>query len=247
MKKIIIANFKMNQTVEETKAYFTKFLSKFDNNNVQVVICPPFTSLSVASFFTSSTDIKLGGQNVASEDNLTGEISAKMLKGANAEYVILGHTERREKFKETNSLINKKIKASLKQGLKCIVCVGETYAEKNTHRTAEIVKRQIEECTKGLYENELESLVIAYEPFWAVGKNCSATVKEIEEGAKIIRKAINDNYSEKASRDLLVVYGGGLNTLNASKLLSAKGIDGGMFGASALDADSFVSMINKIK
>ena len=247
MKKIIVANFKMNQTQSESKQYFTKFLCKFDNSSIMPILCTPFTSLSVASFFTSNTEIKLGAQNVACEDNVTGEVSAKMLKEAGVEYTLVGHIDRREKFKETNALVNKKIKESLKQGIKCIVCVGETFAEKNSNRTAEILKRQIEECLKGLYENELERLIISYEPFWAVGKDTTATIKEIENGAKIIRKTINDLYSEKASRDILVIYGGGLTPLNAVKLLSAKGIDGGMFGSSALDADSFVSMLNRIK
>ena len=247
MKKVIIANFKMNQTAEETKSYFTKFLCKFDNKNIQPIICPPFTSLSVASFFTAGTEIKLGAQNVSYDESLTGEISAKMLKNIGAEYVICGHKDRREKFKETNNIINKKIKASLKEGLKCVLCVGETFAEKNSGKTAEILKRQLEECIRGLYENELESLIIAYEPIWAMNNTSAASIKEIENGAKIIRKTINDNYSEKASRDIVVIYGGSLNSLNTGKLIFAKGIDGAMFGSASLDVDSFVSILNRIK
>ena len=249
MKKMIFANFKMSQTVQETKAYFTKFLCKLNNPNIQMVVCPAFTSLSIANFFIEGTNVKLGAQNVSEDENSmqTGEISASMLKGVGAEYVIIGHPERRIKFRETNLVVNKKIKSALKQGLRCVLCVGESYAEKTSQKTAEVLKKQIDECTKGLYENELESVIVAYEPIWAIGRNLEPTVKDIENGAKIIRKAISDNYSEKASRDLILVYGGGLNQNNFSKLLTAKGIDGAIFGNASLDVDSFSNIVNKIK
>lgn len=249
MKKIVIANFKMNQTVEETKVYFTKLLCKLNNENIQVVVCPSFTSLSIANFFTSGTSVKLGAQNVADDDSglQTGEVSPKMLKGIGVEYVLVGHPERRVKFRESNIIINKKIKNALKQGLKCVLCVGESYVEKNALKTAEVLKKQLDECLKGLYENELESIVIAYEPFWAVGSGNYPTVNDVELGAKVIRKVINDNYSEKAARDICVIYGGGLNSINSTKLLSAKGIDGAMIGAASLDVDVFVNMINRMK
>lgn len=249
MKKVIIANFKMNQTAEETKVYFTKLLCKLANDNIELIICPPYTSLSISSFFTSGTNVKIGAQNVADDDlnGQTGEVSAKMIKNIGAEYVIVGHPERRSKFKETNLTINRKIKSALKQGLKCILCVGESYAEKVALKTAEVLKKQIDECLKGLYENELESVIIAYKPFWAVGSDKVPTPKEIENGVKIIRRCIKDNYSEKAARDAVVVYGGGLNISNFSKLLSAKEIDGAVFGRASLDVDSFVNIVNKIR
>lgn len=249
MKKIIFANLKMNQTIDEAKVYFTKLLCKLSNENIQLVVCPAFTSLSIAKFFTEGTNVKVGVQNVSDEENgaTTGEISANMAKSAGAEYVIVGHPERRNKFRESNSMINKKIKSALKQGLKCVLCVGETYAEKNASKVAEAIKKQIDECLKGLYENELESVIIAYEPFWAVGTQNAPSVKEIENGVKIIRKTIYENYSEKACRDLIVVYGGALNAVNFSKLLSAKEIDGAIFGKASLDIDVFVNILNRIK
>ncbi len=248
MKKLIVANFKMSQTATETKNYFTKLLCKLDNPNLELIICPPFTSLSVAKFFTEGTEINLGAQNLADDDaQITGEISASMLKSVGVDYVIIGHSDRRNKFKENNLAINKKIKSALKQGLKCILCVGETYTEKTAMKTADVLKKEIEEGLKGLYENELESVVVAYEPIWAVSTGKNASVKEIEEGCKIIRRVIRENYSEKASRDIQVIYGGGLNAINAGKLLQAKEIDGAMFGAASLDVDSFVSIMNKLK
>ena len=249
MKKMIFANFKMNFTVQETKAYFTKFLCRLNNPNIQMVVCPAYTSLSVANFFLHGTDVKLGAQNISEEEstNQTGEISGRMLKDAGVEYVLVGHPERRAKFRETNLVINKKIKAALKQGIKSVLYIGETHAEKTNQKTAEVLKKQVEECLKGLYENELESIVIVYEPIWATTLSLEPSVKDIENGAKIIRKAISDNYSEKAGRDIVLIYGGGLKLSNFSKLLSAKGIDGAMFGSASIDAESFASIVNKIK
>lgn len=249
MKKIIVANFKMNKTPEETKVYFTKLLCKFTNDNIDLIVCPPFTSLSIAAFFVGGTNVKLGAQNVSDDDNMaqTGEVSAAMIKNIGADYVLVGHPERRVKFRESNSTINKKIKGALKQGLRCILCVGESYVEKASSKTAEVLKKQIEDCLKGLYENELESIIVAYEPFWALGTGKIPTPSEIEFGVKTIRKVVNDNYSEKAARDLVVIYGGGLNASNAPKLLSAKEIDGAVFGSASLDVDVFTSIINKIR
>lgn len=249
MKKKIIANFKMNQTIQESKAYFTKLISKFENDKIELIVCPPFTSISIAGFFAKGTSIKIGGQNLSDEEfgGQTGEISAKMLKDAGVEYVIIGHSERRTKFKENNLVINKKIKTALKTGLKPILCVGETISEKIAGKTVEVLRKQVEEGIRGLYENELESLIIAYEPVWAIGTGKFASVKDIEDGCNIVRKTIQDLYSDKAGRDICVIYGGGLNSVNSGKILMAKGIDGGLFGKSSLDVDSFVSILNKIK
>jgi len=249
MKKVVIANLKDTQDIKDSKLYFTKLISKFDNESIELIICPPYTSISLAKFFTEGTGVKIGAQNVVEEDNIpiTGEITAKELKNAGVDYVIVGHPERRAKFKETNALANKKIKSALKQGLKCILCIGETSAEKLAGKTEEVVKKQLEECIKGLYENELESLIISYEPVWAVGTEQPANIKDIETGAKVIRKAIKEIYSEKAGRDIVVVYGGSLNIFNSFKLLNAKEIDGAMYGANSQDVEVFTSIINKIK
>lgn len=249
MKKIIIANFKMNQTPAQTKEYLVKFISRFANDNIQPIICPPFTSLGIAQFITECSPIKLGAQNVGDEErgSQTGEVSAEMVRVSGAEYVIVGHSERRVKFKENNSVINKKIKNSLKQGLKCILCVGESLAEKTALKTNEVLKKQVNECIKGLYENELESLIIAYEPVWAIGTGHTATIKDVENAVKVIRKEIEDLYSEKAGRDLTVVYGGSLNSINAQRLMQAKGVDGELFGGASLDVDVFLEICNKIR
>lgn len=249
MRKVIIANNKMNMVVEEAKSYFTKLVARANNNKVDVIICPSFTNLQVASFLAKGSMIKLGAQNVCDEENgpFTGEINAEMIKSVGAEYVIVGHSERRNKFKETDKLINKKIKVALKHGLKCIYCVGESLIEKNTMKTEQAIRKQIEEGLKGLYENELESVIIAYEPIWAIGTGITATPKDIETGASVIRKAIAESYSQKAGEETVVVYGGSLNEKNYQNILNTKGIDGGLFGGISLNVDAFVSIINNYK
>lgn len=249
MKKLLIANFKMNEAPSETKLYFTKFVAGFSGERADVIICPSYVSLPLASFITAGSPVKLGAQNVSDEDAgaFTGEVSAKMLKSVGAEYVIIGHSERRNKFKESDKLINKKIKTSLKAGLKCILCVGESSVDKNVGKSQEVIRKQLEEGLRGLYENELESVIIAYEPTWAIGTGNNASVKEVEQAAKIIRKVVFENFSEKASRDIQVVYGGSLSERNASALLNTPGIDGGLFGGISLNVSAFLSIANSIK
>ena len=249
MKKLIIANNKMNMVEEEAKAYFTKLVARANVNNAEVVICPSYTSLSVANFLTKGSGIKLGAQNVSEEEfgAFTGEVNAEMLKSVGAEYVIVGHSERRSKFKETDKLINKKIKVALKHGMKCIYCVGESLVEKNAGKTETTIKHQIEEGLKGLYQNELESVIIAYEPVWAIGTGVAATPKDIENGAAVIRNAISTIFNEEAAQKLKVVYGGSLNDKNFQSILSIKGVDGGLFGGISLNADSFLHIINNVK
>ncbi len=245
MKKIV-ANFKMNATVEETKRYFINFLAKVDSAKAELTFCLPYTSLATGNYFLKGTGIKLGAQNLADEDEgkCTGEISGRMLVDAGAEAVIIGHSERRAKFKESNKTINKKIKVALKNRLDIILCVGESLTEKNTLKTLETLKAQIEEGLKGLYENELENITIAYEPIWAIGNGKNATVKEIEYAVKAIRKVLTDDFSEKAGKETKVLYGGSVNIKNIQSILKAKGIDGVLIGGACLDANGFVNLIN---
>ncbi len=249
MKKLIVANFKMNLPPEGVKLYLTKFVAGFTGVRADVVICPSFISLPLANFITKDSLVKLGAQNVSEEEGgeFTGEVCASMLKEAGVQYVIIGHSDRRNKFKESDKLVNKKIKTALKNGLKSILCVGENGVDKNIGKTQDVIRKQIEEGLRGLYENELESVIIAYEPNWAIGTGNNASVKEIEGAAKLIRKIIFENFSEKASRDIQVLYGGSLNERNAATLLNTSGIDGGLFGATAQNVGSFLSIVNSIR
>lgn len=245
MKKII-GNFKMNASIEETKKYMINFLARVDQTRADITICLPYTSLSIGNYFLHDTEIALGAQNISDEEEgkCTGEISGKMLKGCGVSTVIIGHSERRAKFKESNKMINKKIKIALKNRLKVILCVGESLAEKNTLKTLDTIKTQICECLKGLYENELNEVTIAYEPLWAIGTGKNATVKEIEYAVKAIRKAVADDFSAKAGKEIKVVYGGSVTNKNIASLIKAQGTDGVLVGGACLDPAGFVGIIN---
>lgn len=249
MKKLIVANFKMNEQPNEVKQYFIKFVSQFTGVRADVVICPTYVNIPFAHFLTEGSPVKIGAQNVSDEEQgaFTGEVSAKMLKAYGVEYVLIGHSDRRIKFKESDKLINKKIKTALKNGLKCIVCVGESLADRNTEQTYEVIRKQLEEDLRGLYENELESVIIAYEPVWAIGTGNNASVKDVENAAKVIRKVILENFSEKASRDIQVLYGGSINEKNYSPLLNSAGIDGGLIGGLSLNVNAFLNIVNSVK
>ena len=246
MKKQIIANFKMNKTEEEVKSYLIDFLARVDTSKADITLCLPFTSLSLGNYFLKDTSIQLGAQNIADEDEgaNTGEISGKMLVGVGASTVIIGHSERRSKYKENNRLINKKIKVALRNRMNVIVCVGESLAEKNTLKTLETIKFQLEESLKGLYENELERVSVAYEPIWAIGTGKNATVKEIEYAVKAIRKVLTDDFSAKAGKQTKVLYGGSVTNKNIQAILKAQGINGVLVGGACLDSSNFVNMIS---
>lgn len=245
MKKIVIANFKMNQTPLETKDYMIDLVSRMKGEKTKVVVCPPFTSLAKAYSLTKKTNVTLGAQNFHQDEKgaHTGEISAAMLKGVGVEYVIVGHSERRKEFKETNAVINKKIKAALNGGLKVVFCVGENLNERNTNRTENVLKTQIEQGLLGLYENELEGIVVAYEPVWAIGTGVVATEKQISSSISTIRKILKELFSTKAAKETLVVYGGSVNKQNAKKIMAQSVVDGVLVGGASLVAEDFFEII----
>ena len=245
MKKIVIANFKMNQTPSETKDYMIDLVARMKGEKTKVVVCPPFTSLAKAYSLTKKTNVLLGAQNFHYEEKgaHTGEISAAMLKEVGVEYVIVGHIERRKEFKETNAIVNKKIKAALGNDLKVVFCVGETQNERNANRTEEILKTEIEQGLSGLYENELEGIIIAYEPIWAIGTGVVAQDKQISSAMSLIRKIVKELFSAKAAKDVVVVYGGSVNKQNAKKIMALSGVDGVLVGGASLVAEDFFEII----
>ena len=246
--KNIIANFKMNFTVDETKKYLMKLVPKVEEGKHNLILCMPATSLATANYLLDNTEISLGGQNLCDEEEgkCTGEISGAMLAGAGAKYVIVGHSERRVKFKESARSINKKIKIALKNRLKVILCVGESLAERNTLKMIESLKNQIEEALKGLYENELDNIIIAYEPIWAIGSGKVPTNKEIETSVKAIRKVISDDFSAKAGESINVVYGGSIDHKNAVIINKIKNLNGMLIGGSCLSADYFAQILREL-
>lgn len=248
MKKIIVGNFKMNTTPSEFKSYAMALATKTKGTKNDVIVCPPYTHLGVSKEIFSGSKVFYGAQNISEEESgaLTGEISANMIKDLGAEFVIIGHSERRGKFKENDKLINKKIKTALANGLKVILCVGENLQTRTNKQACVFVRKQLDEDLKGIYENELESVIVAYEPIWAIGSGKSVSGKEIQKMTDAIRKEIGYLYSDKASQNINIVYGGSVTMSNYKKLLSYEFLNGVMMGNTCLDIDSF-SLICKEK
>ena len=241
MKKIIIGNFKMNSTPSEFKSYAMTLATKAKQSKNDIIICPPYTHLGVAKEILAGSNVEYGAQNLAEEERgeFTGEISAAMIKDLGASYVIVGHSERRGKFKETDKVVNKKIKTAMANGLKVVLCVGENLQTRANKQGALFVRRQLEEALRGLYENELDSVVIAYEPIWADGTGKAPLEKEIAKMFEVIRKHIEYLYSEKAAKKINIVYGGNVGMTNYKKLLSNEFVDGVLTNGVCLDVDNF--------
>lgn len=245
--KVIAGNWKMNNDINESRNLISKLLDGLKNltADCEVVICPPFTSLSEASAMIKGSTIKLGAQNLHQEENgaFTGEVSAKMLFGAGCEFVIIGHSERRTIFKESDELINKKIQRAIKNNLKPIFCVGELLEEREKNVTEQVIKTQVLRGLENFPADELKSLIIAYEPVWAIGTGKTATPQQAEEVHAFIRKLIGNRFSEEFAENIRILYGGSVKPDNSKELLSQKNIDGALVGGACLNADSFLSII----
>jgi len=244
---IIGGNWKMNRgTPKQSKAMLKELIPLIKHiNNVEVVIAPPFTSLTGTYEILKKTNIKLGAQNMYFEEKgaFTGEISPNFLKEMNVEYVILGHSERRNIFNESDELVNKKLKKALSIGLKPIVCIGEHLVEREAGRTKEIIKYQMSETFKDLNKNQIMQTVIAYEPIWAIGTGKTATPEQAEEIHVFIRELISQRYDQETADSIRIQYGGSIKPSNAEDLFGKKNIDGGLVGGASLQAQSLASII----
>ena len=249
-RKVIAGNWKMNNDLKETQNLLSKLSSglSMDNLNCDVIVCPPFTSLFEAYSLLKDTKIKIGAQNMYFESSgaFTGEISANMLIGIGCEYVILGHSERRSIFGETDELINKKIKKAIESGLKPIFCVGELLEEREGGITEKIIEKQIKSGLNGISSEEMSKLIIAYEPVWAIGTGKTASPAQAQEVHQFIRSLIDEKYGASISNNIIIQYGGSVNANNASELLFQKDIDGALVGGASLKADSFIGIIKAI-
>lgn len=248
-KPIIAGNWKMNKTAAETKELIAALIPLVkDVNDVDIVVCPPFVNIESAAEALKGSNIKLGAQNVHFEESgaYTGEVSTGMLKSLGVEYVIIGHSERREYFAETDETVNKKIKAALKAGLKPIVCVGEKLAEREAGITNEVVCKQTKLAFLGLKNHEAEDIVIAYEPIWAIGTGKTATSEDANDTIGAIRNAVKEIYSQETAEKVRIQYGGSMKASNAPELMAKPEIDGGLIGGASLKADEF-SMVVKFK
>lgn len=246
-KKIIAGNWKMfndlNQSVDLVSGLKKELEGK--NINADVIVCPPFTNLETVNAVIKDSVIQLGAQNMYFEENgaFTGEISPAMLKSVGCSFVILGHSERRTIFGESNQLINKKIKTALRFGIKPIFCIGESLEHRENGTTFKVIENQVVEGLAEISESELETLIIAYEPVWAIGTGKVASPEQAQEVHKFIRQLLSKIYSSQLAEKVIIQYGGSVKPENAKELLSQPDIDGALVGGACLKADSFAKII----
>lgn len=245
--KVIAGNWKMFMNLSESVELISGIKNLLSNKEIKskVIIAPPYTNLETANTLIKDSIINLAAQNMYFENQgaFTGEISASMLKSVGCKYVILGHSERRTLFEESDELINKKIIQALNNDLLPIFCIGETLEERENNETFEVVKRQIENGLTSVSEESLNKIIIAYEPVWAIGTGKTATPAQAQEVHEYIRKLIAQLYSNQAAEELIIQYGGSVKPENAKELLHQKDIDGALVGGACLKADSFVQII----
>ena len=242
MKPLMAANWKMNMDMKEAVSFIDRFKVLIKNiKKNEIVICPPFTLLYEFKKLLNKTNIILGAQNMYFEEKgaFTGEISALMLKDIGCEYVILGHSERRQFFNENDRLINQKIKTALRHNLKPILCVGETLGQKTSNQTTKIIKNQLLNCLNTIDGSAMKNIVIAYEPVWAIGTGKNATPEQAEEVHKFIRGLLSSMYNQRVSNNTGIIYGGSVKESNIKNLMKMKNINGALVGGASLDAKGF--------
>lgn len=251
-RKLIAGNWKMNNDVEESINLVKELkllLKDADIDDMDVLVCPPFTSTYAISHEIKSSSIKLGAQNMFFEEKgaYTGEISPLMLKNLGVEYVILGHSERRKYFNETDDIVNKKIISSLKYGIKPILCIGESLTQRELGTELAVIKKQIKKDFENITKEEAINIVIAYEPIWAIGTGKIASNEQIETMCSFIRNAVKELYGSEVSDSTLILYGGSVNGENATEVLNQKNVDGALVGGASLKSAEFIKIINYVK
>lgn len=244
-KAIIAGNWKMNMTPTEAGHLIDALVPAVQGANCEVVICVPFTDLCVAVAKCSGTNIHVGAENVHFEKSgaFTGEISADMLTDLGVEYVVIGHSERRQYFAETDETVNKRARAALAGGLKPIICVGESLAQREQGVTEELVRMQTKIALGGVSAEEMARVIIAYEPVWAIGTGRTATADQAQEVCAAIRKVVGELYGEAVAEATTIQYGGSMNAANADELLSKPDVDGGLIGGASLKPADFAAIV----
>ncbi len=245
-KKIIAGNWKMNKTPSEAKALVEAIAAKVSGAACDVVVCPTAICIPSAIDAANGTNIAVGAQNVHFKENgaYTGELAGNMLKEAGVEYVIIGHSERRQYFGETDETVNLRTQAALAAGLIPIVCVGESLIEREQGITDDTVRRQTKVAFLGIDKADAEKIVIAYEPVWAIGTGKTATADQADEVCGIIRETIKGLYGEDTAEKIRIQYGGSMNAANAAELLAKPNIDGGLIGGASLKPDDFAVIVD---
>lgn len=248
MRRYVIAgNWKMNFTPSEATAFINEVKPLVEGkNNCDIIFCAPFVTIGAAMEAAKGSNIKIGAQNVHFEEKgaFTGEISAKMLKEIGVEYVIIGHSERRQYFGETDHTVNLRTKAALNAGLKVLLCLGEVKEERLAGITNEVVAMQTKLDLAGISAEELKNVIIAYEPVWAIGTGLTATPEQADETCGAIRDVVASLYGREAADELIIQYGGSMNEKNASELLSKANVDGGLIGGASLVAEKFNAIVD---
>ncbi len=245
-QKIVAGNWKMNNDLNESVTLINEIKeSLVEREDVKVIIAPTFIALDKASQLLSGTNIGLSAQNMCSEDSgaFTGAISANMIKSVGCEYVILGHSERRTIFGETDKLVNAKIKKAIAKNLTPIFCIGETLEERESGEMKNVIEKQVREGLDGISETDLAGTIVAYEPVWAIGTGKVATPEQAQEVHAFIRNLLKEMYSEELAENTTIQYGGSVKPENATELIGQNDIDGALVGGACLKADSFVAII----
>jgi len=245
-RPIIAGNWKMNMTPSEAKTLIAELLPLVKDAKCDVVICPPFVDIALAAELTRGTNVKVGAQNIhwADKGAFTGEISASMLKEAGAEYAIIGHSERRQYFGETDETVNSRAKAAIAAGITPIICVGESLAQREAGETDAWVAGQVAAALKDITAADAAALVIAYEPIWAIGTGKTATDEQANETIGVIRATVGSLYGEATANALRIQYGGSMNPKNVKGLMAMDEIDGGLIGGASLKPTDFAQVVN---
>ena len=236
----------MNKTPSETAAFITELSDKVKQTKDIVICAVPFVCIPAALKASKRTKIKIAAQNMHYEDKgaFTGEVSAKMLVDLGVQYVIIGHSERRQYYTETDATVNRKVLKAIKAGLKPIICVGESLEQRETGVTADFVRYQVGYALNGVSSEDMKNIVIAYEPIWAIGTGKTATNEQANEVCRTIRQALNEKYGRKVANATYIQYGGSVNVKNAAELFSMSDIDGGLVGGASLKSDDFCKIVN---
>ena len=245
-KKVIAGNWKMNKLPNEAIDFIDRLTPLVKNTENEVIVCVPYTDLFYALLTAQNTNIKIGAQNMHYEEKgaYTGEVSASMLKSIGVEYVIIGHSERRQYFNETDETVNKKVKSAFEHGLNPIVCVGETLEQRESGKAEEIITMQAQKALDGLKEEQVKNTIIAYEPIWAIGTGKTATSEDVNNAIKAIRNKICQIYGQNVGKSIIIQYGGSVKSTNCKELFTTSDIDGGLVGGASLEPEEFAKIVN---
>ena len=245
-RKVIAGNWKMNMLPNEAIDYIQKFQDLVKDTEHEVILCVPYTDLFYCLMNAQDTNIHIGAQNMHFEEKgaFTGEVSPAMLKSINCEYVIIGHSERRQYYNETDETVNKKLKAAFEYGIKPIVCVGESLEQREAGKAEEVITTQTRLALDGLSNDQVKATIIAYEPIWAIGTGKTATSEDANNSIKSIREEIKKLYGEEVSEEVIIQYGGSVKSSNAKELFTTSDIDGGLVGGASLKPDEFSKIVN---